>query len=120
MPYKAVRRSPRPQSDTPVDAAGNAAPASLVAVFESVSEFVSLSNALTDIKRRMLDLAKIIPALKAKDHLIRRHVQKLQEILGVTQPHSVHCDCGGDGCADCGGAGYTTTGEIPQSPGGDE
>ena len=109
-----TRRSHAPKTDPPVDADGRGVPNHLAGVFQAVADFAALQNELTEIKRRMLKLGEKCGPMKEAKHLVRRHIDQLQGLLGKNVPHAVHQSCKGKGCDGCGSRGYTIGGEIPQ------
>ncbi len=105
-PYKRTprRRSPNPTGEIPRDAEGNPVPDGLVDVFRMMPELIAITNELRQLKRRMLDLGP----LEKKKQNIKRLVDQLHALIVAMTPKNVHGDCGGRGCDDCGGLGYST------------
>ena len=95
-----------------LDADGNEVPNNLVAVFRTAQDLASVANSIMDAKRRTVAVGKILDAVP--DAKVRRLFDRLLAAIRESIPHAIHSDCGGAGCGDCHGLGYTTVGEIPQ------
>ena len=93
------------------DSAGGEIPQRLEKVFASVSEFRSLINILTDVKRRIVVLGNTSPVVRVRQGSAKQNIESLVNLLESCVPAEVHRDCEGDGCDGCSHLGFTTGSE---------
>ncbi|MCH7688819.1 MAG: ParB N-terminal domain-containing protein [Planctomycetes bacterium] len=105
VPYK------RRQKPKLTDSTGGEIPQQLEKVFATVSEYRSLINILTEVKRRIVVLGNISPVVRERQGAAKQNIDSIVNLLELCVPGKVHRDCGGDGCEACSHLGFTVGGQ---------
>ncbi len=110
-----VLRGEIPRSPTPTrtvhDAEGGEIPQRLESTFKAAGQIRSGVNSARAIKNSIVEQKRYLPHLETER--IKAAFDRVESLLMANVPHAVHRPCEGSGCDDCGGLGYTLSGEIP-------